>query len=91
MQKLEGVDSVRVSLKEGLTILELRPNNKITLAQLRTVIKNNGFVSKEAHITARASLVRDHFEVSGTAEQLRVSGKPTTSADGRWQFVSPPK
>ena len=91
MQKLEGVNNVRVSLKDGLTILELRPNNTITLGQLRKVIKNNGFVSKDAQITARGDMKGGKFEVSGTAEQLSLSGTANASEAGRWQFVSPVK
>lgn len=90
MQKVEGVQNVRVGLKDGLTVLDLRPDNKVTLAQLRTVIKNNGFVSKEAQVTARGSVSGDTFEVSGTGERLPFAQKPVASGD-RWQFSSPVK
>ena len=56
MQKVDGVQSVKVSLNDGLTILDLKPDNAVTLAKLRQVIKNNGFVSKEAQIVARGSI-----------------------------------
>ena len=90
MRKVEGVQSVSVSLKEGLTVLDLKPDNKVTLAQLRTVIKNNGFVSKEAQVTARGQVSGDAFEVSGTGEHLPVGQRPAASGD-RWQFTSPVK
>ena len=89
MQKVDGVKSVQVSLKQGVTTLELRPENKVTLAQLRTVIKNNGFVSRDAEIIARGIVTGDKFEVSVTREQLRMAGKPTSTADGNWRIVSP--
>src|SRR5882762_9949414 len=57
MQKVPGVSSARVSLNDGLTILDLKPGNTVTLARLREVIKNNGFVSKEATIVARGDVV----------------------------------
>jgi hypothetical protein len=88
MNKVEGVQSVQVRLKEGLTVLELRPANKVTLAQLRTVIKNSGFVSKEAQVTARGSITGAAFEVTGTAEKLAFTEKPTAIGDA-WRFVSP--
>ena len=91
MQKVEGVDSVRVSLKEGLTVLELRAANKVTLAQLRTAIKNNGFVSKDAHIIARGETKGGGFEISGTREQLPLSGQANAVESGLWRFVSPAK
>lgn len=90
MKKVEGVQSVQVSLKDGLTVLDLRPDNKITLGQLRTVIKNNGFVSKDAQVTARGSISGDYFAVSGTGERLAFTQKPSMSGD-RWQFSSPVK
>ena len=89
MQKVDGVQSVQVSLKAGLTVLELRPDNKVTLAQLRTVIKNNGFVSKDAQVTARGSVAAAGFTVTGTGEQLPLLQKPTRSGEDRWQFTSP--
>ena len=52
MRKVEGVESVRVSLNDGLTILDLKPANAVTIARLRQIIKNNGFVSKEANVIA---------------------------------------
>jgi copper chaperone CopZ len=88
MKKVEGVQSVQVSLKEGLTVLELRPANKVTLAQLRTVIKNSGFVSKDAQVAARGSVAGDSFEVCGSGERLPFVQKPTET-DGLWRFVSP--
>jgi hypothetical protein len=41
--KLEGVETVDVSLQRGLADLRLRPGNHVTIQQLRTLIKRNGF------------------------------------------------
>jgi hypothetical protein len=90
MQKVKGVETVRVSLKEGLTILELKPNNAVTLSQLRTVIRNNGFVSKEAQIVAKGTPRDGVFEVSGTNERLKVSGTAKAAEDGKWQLTATP-
>lgn len=87
MQKVDGVQTVRVSLKEGLTTLELRPDNTVTLLQLRAVIKNNGFVSKDAAIVARGTPRDGFFEVGGTGERLTVSAPPI-AGDGRWQLTA---
>ena len=95
MQKVDGVERARVSLKEGLTILDLKAGNRVTLAKLREVIKNNGFVSKEAQLlaagTPRSDSAGERFEVSGTGEQLRSSTKPVADASGQWRFTSPAK
>jgi hypothetical protein len=89
MQKIDGVETVRVSLNQGQTVLDLKPGNSVTLAMLRQVIKNNGFVSKEAQVAARGAPVagRDEsFEVRGTGERLVVASKPQRSGDA-WQFT----
>ncbi len=91
MRKVDGVQAVNVSLKDGLTVLDLRPDNKVTMAQLRLVIKNNGFVSKDAQITARGAVNGDTFEVSGTGERLPLAQKPSIVPGGRWLFTSPVK
>ena len=85
MQKLDGVESARVSLKDGLTILDLKPSNRITLAEVRQVIKRNGFVSKDAQVVARGEPKtidgRRIFEVLGTDEKLTLEGEPERVAD----------
>jgi hypothetical protein len=77
MQKVPGVATVKVSLNDGLTILDLKPQNTVTLANLRQVIRNNGFVTKEIELTARGSLQtlsgQPTFVVAGTNERLALS------------------
>ena len=90
MQKVDGVQTVRVSLKDGLTILDLKPGNAATLAKLREVIKNNGFVSKEANIVASGHPDgSDAFIVGGTNERIPVS-TPPQSTSGDWRLSVPP-
>ncbi len=82
MQKVAGVQSVRVSLNDGLTVLDFELGNKVTVAQLRTILKNNGFVSKEARLDAVGAVAerasRLVFVVSGTGEEFAV--RPTGAA-----------
>jgi hypothetical protein len=79
MKKVKGIDKVRVSLNDGLTILDFKPENTVTLSDLRQVIKNNGFVSNEAQITARGRVSSVNgqamFEVAGTGERFMLAGK----------------
>ena len=88
MRKVDGVQNVEVKLKDGLTILELRAGNNVTLASLRTIIKNSGFVSKNADIQARGTPYDDSFEVSGTGERISVSSPPIGAADGTWRLIA---
>jgi hypothetical protein len=87
MKKVPSVVQVRVSLKDGLTILDLKPGNTTTMAELRQIIKNNGFVSKEASAVARGSTIEPNtFVVSGTNERLPVSAAPQRAGDD-WRIV----
>ena len=76
MQKVAGVSAVRVSLKEGLTVLELKPGNTVTVARLREVIRNNGFVTREAKVVASGTVAASGndlaFDVGGTRERFVV-------------------
>ena len=76
MQNVTGVVSVRVSLNEGLTVLDLKPGNEVTLAQLRQVIRNNGFVTRQAQVIAVGAVSTTSgavvFEVRGSRERFAV-------------------
>jgi hypothetical protein len=84
MQKVTGVASVRVSLNEGLTVLELKPGNTVTVIKLREIIRNNGFPTRDALIVAAGTAVATGneftFEVSGTGERFPVSLTPDLGA-----------
>ena len=92
MQKVDGIQNVRVTLNDGLTILDLKPGNTVTLAKLRQIIKSNGFVSKEATVLARGSVSGPRsFVVSGTNEQVMLSAVPRPTGD-KWELsVAPVK
>ena len=63
-------------LNEGLTVLDLKPGNAVTLARLREVIRNNGYVSREAKIVAAGTAITSGndlaFEITGTRERFLV-------------------
>ena len=92
MQKVDGVQDVRVSLKDGLVVMDFKPANTVTMAKLREVIKHNGFVSKEAVVLARgSSSAAKVFEVSGTGERLMVTAQPVAEAGDQWRMTSLPR
>ena len=76
MRKIPGVKTVRVSLNDGLTVLDLDAGNTVTLGQLRTVLKNSGFVSREAQLEARGVVTATGqglmFTVAGTGENFAI-------------------
>lgn len=57
IRKLEGVESVEVSLEKGSIDIRLGADNKVTLPQLRRTIRSNGNETKAAQITGRGRIV----------------------------------
>jgi copper chaperone CopZ len=78
VKKVKGVESVTVTLKNGLVSINLAPGNKVTLAEMRTLIKSNGFNPKEATVVVQgvvsASAEGQALKVSGTDEVLVLTG-----------------
>ena len=56
--KIEGVQSVKVSLKEGLATIQFAPSNRVTVARIRDAIRKNGFTAREAEVRVAGSLVQ---------------------------------
>jgi copper chaperone CopZ len=67
VKKLNGVQSVNVSLNKGLVTIELAAGNYLTMGELRRVIITNGFSPKEATVV-----------VDGVVED---GDKPTLNSD----------
>lgn len=57
VRKIDGVDSVRVSLNEGLATIRFKPDSRVGVEQVREAIRRNGFTPKGADITIRGRLV----------------------------------
>jgi copper chaperone CopZ len=79
VQKIDGVESVDVSLEKGSADIRLKPGNRVTMTQLRQVIRKNGYPTKEAQIEARGRIVDRNGEqlfdlLNGST--LRVSSAP---------------
>ena len=72
MRKLPGVDAVDVSLERGLASIQLRRGNRVTLQEVRQLIKHNGFAAREAAVTVIGELQR-----GGGGAVLSVTGAGT--------------
>jgi len=73
VQRLGGVNSVDVSLKTGLLEIVLSPGNHFRMIDLRRVIRENGFRSLEATVTAVGDFnASSKFEVAGSGETYDV-------------------
>jgi hypothetical protein len=92
MLKLPGVQSVRVSLNDGLTILEMKPANDLTLARLRDVIKKNGFAPQEATVRVRGAVGEAGgtllLRLDGAAEVLSLQRDAARASV--WTALTPP-
>lgn len=78
--KVPGVASVDVTLKRGVAAIGLVDGNAVTLAQLRQVVKEAGYASRDAVVTVRGTIgSRDGatvLAVTGTAEIFRLEASP---------------
>jgi copper chaperone CopZ len=77
IQKVDGVESVELSLQRASADIRLRQNNRVTLDQFRKIVKGNGFQPRQASVAA-VGTVREiggklAFEVSGLTTPLVVA------------------
>jgi hypothetical protein len=56
--KIEGVQSVKVSLKDGVATIQFAPSNRVTVARIRDAIRKNGFRAREAEVRVAGSLIQ---------------------------------
>ncbi len=79
IQRMAGVKSVDVNLKKGLLEIVLLPGNTFKMSDLRKRIRENGFRSMEATVTAVGEFKGSMFEVLGSGESYNV-GSPDSGA-----------
>ena len=53
VRKIDGVETVELVAETSTTVIKLKAGNKVTLAQLRRVIKSVGYDAKDATVNAR--------------------------------------
>ena len=85
IKKLEGVESIEVSLEKANADIRLKPGNTITVPQLRRIIRQSGYPTRDATIEARGTIV----EKNGTpaldllnGSFLELSEKPAAAMTG---------
>ena len=57
LKKLDGVESVEVSLEKASAEIRLRAENRVTLERIRQVIRTSGYPTRDADVTARGKVV----------------------------------
>lgn len=80
MKKIPGVQSVTVSLNEGSAKIQLKPENIVSLDQLREAVEDNGFTAREARVTAEGTVVSTAgklaLQVTGLKQTYELSVDP---------------
>ena len=78
--KIEGVQSVKVSLKDGIATIRFAPSNRVAIARIREAIRSNGFAPREAEVTVGGSLTQRGdtlaLVVPGTADVFMLRDAP---------------
>ncbi|MEQ9221194.1 MAG: heavy metal-associated domain-containing protein [Cyclobacteriaceae bacterium] len=64
LKKMDGLESVKVSLNEGKAYLKLAADNTLTLQKIQKEVKNNGFSARSAVVTLNGELVKEGNEWS---------------------------
>lgn len=84
LKKIDGISSVNVTLKRGVAHIGLEQGNAVSLPQLRQVIKDAGYATREAVVTARGTVLRRRdrlvLDVTGTSTSLVLAPDPATPA-----------
>jgi copper chaperone CopZ len=78
LKKLPGVASVKVSLNDGYAEVTVAPGSSVSVAQIRRVIRDNGFTPKEARIDLEGTLQlipRPQLLAGGTSYPLVLSSQ----------------
>jgi copper chaperone CopZ len=93
VRKLEGVESIEVSLEKASAVITFNADNKITLPQLRKTIRSNGYPTRDAQVVARGRIVdRDGKPaldlLNGSLLELTEKPKGATSESGEVTGVS---
>ena len=57
LEKIEGVELVKISLNKGLADIKLKSGNKVTVEQIVQVIRDNGFTPKGTTICVAGKVV----------------------------------
>lgn len=85
IKKLDGVQSVEVSLEKASADIRLKAGNAITLPQLRRIIRQAGYPTKDAQVDARGTIVERNGQPALDLQNgsfLELASRPSISAGG---------
>jgi cation transport ATPase len=85
LKKMDGLESVKVSLNDGKAYLTLATDNELTLQKIQKEVKNNGFSAKSAEVILQGELQQkgNHWQVNVNNETFQIDsdteGRITTA------------
>jgi copper chaperone CopZ len=85
LKKLDGIESVDVSLERSTADIGLKAGNAITLPQLRRIIRQAGYPTKDAQVVARGTIVERNGKPTldlQNGSYLELASKPASAAAG---------
>src|ERR1700679_144121 len=84
LKKVDGVESVEVSLNKGMATVKLKPGNTVSVPQLWELIHKNGYTPKTTAVSVRGELAKVNgalqLKVSGTKDAPQLAPDPKNAA-----------
>lgn len=84
LKKVAGVESVEVSLNQGLATVKLKAGNTVSVPQLWLLLHDKGYTPKTTTVSVRGDLAevqgRIQLKVSGTKDVLTLLADPHNPA-----------
>jgi copper chaperone CopZ len=85
IQKMDGIQSVSVSLNDGLLTADLKQGNTLRLEGIRKAIEESGFKAKEATITVAGKITKNDSETyvleTGSGERFLLQAENKSMQD----------
>jgi len=85
LKKLDGVESVDVSLEKATADIRLKPGNAVTLPQLRRIIRQAGYPTRDAQVDARGTILERNGRPTLDLQNgsfLELAARPARSVTG---------
>ena len=85
IRKLDGIESADVSLEKATADIRLKPGNAITLPQLRRIIRQAGYPTRDARVDARGTLTERGGKPALDLQNgsfLELAARPSASGAG---------
>jgi copper chaperone CopZ len=79
LKKFSGVESVEVSLNQGLATVKLKPGNTVQPQEFWQAVRKSGFTPKETRVVVRGEITsggQKQFKVAGTNQLFELKGDP---------------